>query len=138
QKVREAANRMKCANNLKQIGLALHAFHDTYDGFPTGRVNNPSTTTPPFNNFKGAFNAKFTHSWAPFLFPYIEQGNLQNLYNFDVASSDNTVKNTQGMTNYDVTQSDVKLFLCPSAPTGRKGSINGPGGFVLAVTDYSP
>jgi prepilin-type N-terminal cleavage/methylation domain-containing protein/prepilin-type processing-associated H-X9-DG protein len=129
QKVREAAARTQCMNNLKQIGLALHNFHDTYSGFPPCRVMNPA---PKFANFNGA---KFTHTWAPFLFPYIEQGNLQNLYNFNVNFEDNLTV-TNGVTNYQVIQKDVKLFLCPSAPSGRKETGNtGPG---YAVTDYSP
>src|SRR5262245_3015646 len=74
QKVREAAARAKCSNNLKQIGLALHNFESTKNALPPCRVNNPS----PFAKFA---DAKFTHSWAPFIFPYIEQQALYNQYN---------------------------------------------------------
>jgi prepilin-type N-terminal cleavage/methylation domain-containing protein/prepilin-type processing-associated H-X9-DG protein len=134
QKVREAAARTQCMNNLKQIGLALHNFHDTYNGFPPCRVENKNATTAstlfPL--------ATYRHSWAPFLFPFIEQGNLQNLYNFHADCTSTTVINPSGLTNYQVSQIDVKLFLCPAAPGGRKESIGGPGGAVLAVTDYSP
>src|SRR5262245_9793997 len=84
QKVREAANRMACTNNLKQIGLAIHNFENTYGGFPPCRVNNPQ---PPVAG-------KFQHTWAPFLFPYIEQENLQKLYNFNVNFDNATDKST--------------------------------------------
>src|SRR5215475_5510319 len=60
QKVREAAARIKCTNNLKQIGIATHAYHDSQGGIP------PAEIAPGF----------FTY-WA-LLFPYIEQGNLAN------------------------------------------------------------
>src|SRR5438270_520727 len=79
QKVREAASRMKCQNNLKQIGLAMHNFHDANQGFPPCRVANTNATTAgtlfPL--------ATFRQTWAPFIFPFIEQGNLQNLWNFN-------------------------------------------------------
>src|SRR5262245_59448587 len=58
QKVREAANRMSCSNNLKQIGLAFHNYHDTYSKFPY-------TTDCKFNSNRA--------TWAAHLFPFIEQ-----------------------------------------------------------------
>ena len=61
QKVREAANRMKCTNNLKQLGLACHSYHDTNHIFPPG------------NNGSGA---RDKGSWMFFVLPYIEQDNL--------------------------------------------------------------
>jgi prepilin-type processing-associated H-X9-DG protein/prepilin-type N-terminal cleavage/methylation domain-containing protein len=67
QKVREAANRMKCANNLKQLGIALHHYHDANGSFPAGQVENPKK-----------------HVWTAFLLPYIEQANLYHGYSFAV------------------------------------------------------
>src|SRR5262245_32439761 len=63
QKVREAANRMHCSNNLKQLGLACHSFHDTYGFLP------PSRTA---DNFA---------TWAVLLLPYIEQANTYKAWN---------------------------------------------------------
>ncbi len=135
QKVREAAARSQCQNNLKQIGIAIHNFHDAYQGLPPCRVANTSQTVAG-NLFP---LATFRQTWAPFIFPYIEQGTLGALWNFNADTADNTVKNSQGMTNYQVAQMDVKIFLCPSAPPARKGNSTGAAnGFVLAVTDYSP
>src|SRR6187455_3268473 len=69
QKVREAAARMSCTNNLKQLGLAMHNHHDSLGFFP------PAATSQPFN--PGWANL---HGWGPFMLPYIEQGNMANLY----------------------------------------------------------
>src|SRR6516164_5028687 len=64
QKVREAANRTQCANNLKQLGLALHNFHDTHCKFPPGLVAGPFT--------EAGITTHTEHAWASFLLPYFE------------------------------------------------------------------
>lgn len=87
QKVREAANRMSCQNNLKQIGLALHNFHDTYRHFPTAN-------TPALGSF-------FTN-----ILPFLEQDNIERRYDY-----------TQYPTsppNDQVTNLLIKIYLCPS------------------------
>src|ERR1700721_243773 len=66
QKVREAAARIQCTNNLKQIGLALHSYHGTKKMLPPGRDN---------NNF----------SAHAYLLPYVEQNNIFNTINFGVS-----------------------------------------------------
>jgi len=95
QKVREAAARMSCANNLKQIGLAIHNHHDSYGAFPTGGngYNIP-------RNFIGATPADYleqTWSWAYQVLPYIEQGSLW-------AHPDDVV----------VAGTPLKLYFCPT------------------------
>src|SRR2546422_7413383 len=76
QRVREAANRLKCANNLKQIGLACHAYHDGQGSFPPGYAAFPNrdlmVTTPGWG-------------WAAYLLPYIEQTNLYQNIQFKAA-----------------------------------------------------
>src|SRR3954463_15954343 len=67
QKVREAAARMSCANNLKQIGLAAHQYHDEHGHLPPGIGYYPTFTN-------GAFGTSWFH-----LLPYLEQGNLYAL-----------------------------------------------------------
>src|SRR5438128_3084656 len=66
QKVREAANRMKCSNNLKQLGLACHGYHDTYNFFPPGGSSQVAGNIG-INRDMG--------SWHVYLLPYMEQGN---------------------------------------------------------------
>src|SRR5437899_7234086 len=78
QKVREAASRMKCQNNLKQLGLALHNFHDSHQRFPPGQVRGPLPEA-------GVTNA-VNHGWGPFILPFIEKQPLYNRYRLDVSA----------------------------------------------------
>jgi prepilin-type N-terminal cleavage/methylation domain-containing protein/prepilin-type processing-associated H-X9-DG protein len=78
QKIREAANRMKCTNNLKQFGLACHAYHDAQSFFPPGGRIIPTDwsandgTGPDWNGDKG--------SWLVYILPYIEQDPLYSQF----------------------------------------------------------
>src|SRR6202020_931218 len=79
QKVREAAARMSCSNNLKQIGLALHNYHDASNRFPPGYVDgNTNSSSTPDNDVGPGW------CWSSFLLPYVEQGNVYNQINFGV------------------------------------------------------
>jgi prepilin-type N-terminal cleavage/methylation domain-containing protein/prepilin-type processing-associated H-X9-DG protein len=92
QKVREAAARAQCSNNLKQLALAAHNYHDANGKLPPGRDANSLST----------------HSY---LLPYIEQGNLCMM--MDMMSS------WDAMSNSMATAVPVKIFLCPSDPTSQ-------------------
>src|SRR5437868_6068188 len=74
QKVREAANRTQCLNNMKQIGLALHNYHDTYRRFP------PSLDSGirPYRLSPGNQGYASYWSWLALILPFIEQDNLWN------------------------------------------------------------
>src|SRR5947209_7650467 len=101
QKVRDAAARMSCQNNLKQLGLAFHNYAGTNkDSFPPAYTFT-YTTSPPFT-----INA---HAWGAYLLPYIEQDNLYRNYDFKVVC--NTPPN-----NSAVIATPVKTFQCPSVP----------------------
>ncbi len=98
QKVREAAARAECQNNLKQLGLALHSFHDTNQVFPAS-----GWTTAGPGNPAGKYVG-----WRPLTLPYIEQANLQKLYDFN--------SNWWEGTNPTSAAVPVKTYQCPSVP----------------------
>jgi prepilin-type N-terminal cleavage/methylation domain-containing protein/prepilin-type processing-associated H-X9-DG protein len=83
QKIREAANRMKCSNNLKQFGLALHNYHDVNGFFPPGGSRLPNGN---WNADKG--------SWLVFTLPYLEQDNLYKQFPNLNQPNYNSVKNS--------------------------------------------
>ena len=95
QKVREAAARTQCQNNLKQIGLALHNYHDAYQKFPSGIA--PS-------------NRCCFGTWVIPTLPYLEQENLYRLYN-DFSTGPATYSAT---VNRPVTTTRLKVMSCPS------------------------
>jgi prepilin-type N-terminal cleavage/methylation domain-containing protein len=99
QKVREAANRTTCINNLKQIVLAMMNYHDTRGTFPSSHIELADKTN----------TLQFYSCWSIMLLPYIEQGNLYNQY------QDNPVINTAAV-NQPVVNTYVPTYSCPSDP----------------------
>ncbi len=120
QKVREAASRAQCQNNMKQLGIALHAFHDSHKAFP-----------PSLNNY---FHKHWHWSWLAKILPYLEQDNLWKQAD-DFASQTTapvTWRGTPGFVHWspwggglfgrpDIPQNPaiahvVATFVCPSEP----------------------
>src|SRR5262249_55171132 len=99
QKVREAANRMSCTNNMGQLGLALHNFHDTNQAFPAARwaagVVGPGN---PYGKVVG---------WRPLTPPFIEQETVGHLY-------DSSQHWWEGDRNKQAAVYPVKTYQCPS------------------------
>jgi prepilin-type N-terminal cleavage/methylation domain-containing protein len=118
QKIREAANRMSCSNNLKQLGLATHNYHDTVGTLPPLRVTNNTVT------------------WFVLIMPYMEQDNLRNLWT--------PTANYSSATNTNARVFHVKSFYCPSrrgpgtlstAEDVRPGDSGPPPDFTGPFTD---
>ena len=116
QKIREAASRMKCTNNLKQLGLAHHGYHDTYLHliFSVGTSNSGTRNTNPIGNEE-------TISGVVYLLPFLEQNNLYSLIN-QPSTNGGTAVNPFGPPRdfnwYVPWQKDIPLFHCPSSPPG--------------------
>ena len=103
QAAREAARRSQCSNNLKQIGLALHNYHDVYKRFPTGSHNGAVYPKP---------RPKFPKhwDWLTQLLPFVEQQNIYDQINFKKDYSEVHAANNAAMKQH------VDSFLCPSVP----------------------
>jgi prepilin-type N-terminal cleavage/methylation domain-containing protein len=106
QAAREAARRMQCSNNLKQIGLALHNYHDTFQKFPPGQMiwNNNA----PMAGLVGTVRL---FGWQVPLLPYIEQKNLYDTVDFSWFPQINNANNTVGFG-----AETIETYLCPSNP----------------------
>jgi prepilin-type N-terminal cleavage/methylation domain-containing protein len=108
QKVREAAARTKCQNNLKQIGLALHNCHSTYERLPPATGYFPGTTRTAGNGF-GAVTF--------FLLPFIEQDALWKGSLSTASGLYDSNSNANALGNYPGTFPSPKVYLCPMDPT---------------------
>ncbi len=112
QAAREAARRSQCVNNLKQLGLAMHNYHDSLNSFPIGAMGVRSLRAGGrYPNGMAVGSARRT--WLPMLLPYIEQGVVANAYNFS------QIFNSYLNTTAELTQ--LKTMACPSDP--NVGSI---------------
>lgn len=100
QAARESARRTECLNNMRQLGLALHQFHDVYQTFPASGW----TTVGPGNPA-----GKYV-GWRPLLLPFVEQQNVRSLYDVN--------QNWWEQPNITVASIPVRVFRCPTAARG--------------------
>jgi prepilin-type N-terminal cleavage/methylation domain-containing protein/prepilin-type processing-associated H-X9-DG protein len=108
QQAREAARRTECKNKMKQLGLALHNFHDVQRHFPAGAQENVYKQPRTNNSFiKGT-------SWLVFILPFMEQQNVYKQYNFAVSYTDEV--------NNRVGNILIGAYQCPSGPETRSNN----------------
>ncbi len=122
QKVRESAARLKCTNNLKQIGLACHGYHDSTNGLPAGY-------TAVNTYFDGENDVSPGWAWGAYLLPYIEQGNLFQQIHFD--------QPVTSAANAAAVQKLIPVYLCPSDQTPTS-PFTVADGFGAALTQMAP
>jgi prepilin-type N-terminal cleavage/methylation domain-containing protein len=99
QSAREAARRAQCVNNLKQIALACHNYHDIAGSFPPGAINDEAYVGTWWN-------------WAAFILPHMENAPLYNAINFSLPTYNHANRTT-------VFQSLIASFLCPTDDSAR-------------------
>lgn len=114
QQAREAARRTQCRNNMKQLGLALHNYHDVYLQFPLGYL-----LSVHVNGSVELTSVSQVHSWAYGILPYIDQGNAFN----EISALGGLSADSTGATATDqLGQTVVPAFMCPSVPRGSNVS----------------
>ena len=115
QAAREAARRSQCTNHMKQLGLAMHNYHDTYKVFPPGVMSrglNQNLGSPPYSM-----------SWMPHLLPFMEQQPL-----FDQLKPYLLIRNSSGLPT-ELFNTIIPTLMCPSDPnSGKTGTVHNPNG----------
>jgi prepilin-type N-terminal cleavage/methylation domain-containing protein len=141
QQARESARRSTCKNNMKQLGIALHNCHDTYNCFPISYFQANAAWGMP-NPRDGRMT-----SWMVCILPYVDQGPLFNQINFSCGLTNDprspsfpaTVFTAPTPSNGSVAQMAISLFKCPSDTSpnvlGSRSDMS-PGNPVFGVTSY--
>jgi len=112
QAAREAARRMRCGNNLKQIGLALHNYHDTYRTFPSGSMYNQG--------------ASYAWGMMALILPFLEQGNVYDTIDFKATDCSTSILQLQAAGQPDPSSNPISVLICPSDPNGFQQHQSGP------------
>lgn len=131
QQAREAARRTQCRNNLKQLGLALHHYHDAHRVFPPGFISQ--------QGWLGASNRN-QFGWGVMVLPYLEQTNLYSRFNFDRPNWDESIGIGSLMeNNRKLSATKLSVFRCASdiAPDTIDRSCLPQAGPTQGTSNYS-
>ena len=127
QKVREAAARTKCSNNLKQLAIACHTYNDVYNKLPPAVIMSAPSLTNAINNYTSMEDPGVGPNWLVFLLPYIEQGPIYQQYSGSIMTH---VPN--GPAIGDATWRNMRSFVIPTlvCPTETMNGVawSGAGG----------
>ncbi len=117
QAAREAARRMQCTNNLKQLGLAMHNYHDINNMFPRGLSGSSDTSET------ATWKARGGHNWRIKLLPFVEQGAVYSQLNFDASFSSWSISATSP--NAVLRNFVFNGYHCPSNPRAPLDNMEG-------------
>ena len=138
QQAREAARRSQCKNNLKQLGLAMHNYHDVFNKFPPGYVDthsNYSTGNPP-----NAFSANGAWSWGAMILPYLDQAPIFNLLAVGNIGPDSitstTATDATTVNRRNALKTPLQALLCPSDTAPATNSTRTVNGLEVASSAY--
>ena len=114
QAAREAARRIQCTNNLKQMGLAMHNYHSSIGTFPIGAmgIRGPQAVNNGGRYPDGSLASNHRRTWAFMILPYLEQSAFYNAINFSLPFNPPV-----GAANNTVSEALIQGFTCPSDPT---------------------
>ena len=136
QQAREAARRTQCKNNLKQIGLAMHNYHDTFNTFPPGHVSDFHAPPAPFVSPANLASSEVgCWTWGTMLLPYLEQNNVYNVLTPGSQKPQAAAATPAGLA---ALQTPLAVFRCPSdtGPALNNFDNTLPGHEILAA-NYS-
>jgi prepilin-type N-terminal cleavage/methylation domain-containing protein len=122
QAARETARRTQCTNNLKQIGVSFHNYHDTMRQFPPPYVCVRDTILPWYLSTKGTYDDANIHTYGEFVLPYLEQQNIYKRIDFTQPYFAPIDLSSIGLAAYAGNNQAglaiaLSVFLCPSSPT---------------------
>lgn len=133
QQAREAARRTQCKSNLKQIGIALHNYHDVHSVFPPGYLDAIAGNSERTN---GGW------AWSTFLLPYVEQASLYSQFDFSTTPYALTTPGGRPVQNQLLVATPLAVYSCPSdvralaIPNNAGSAGNGAGAALAAQISY--